>query len=478
MSAIELSLAFHADTPLYQQLYIHIRTLIRDGVLPDGTKLPSIRSLRQQINVSKTTIETAYQMLVEEGYARSKERLGIIVINPASQAHDIGTSQEASESRARSALSTEASKPNLRPESIIDFSLLNIDPQSFPLRLWKSTVTEALAVHSHSFHEYRTDPFGEWALRESLAAFLRNSRGVVCTPGQMIIGSGFGYSVQLLSRLFGSGTNIGIEEPGIAQVRLIFTQNGFNIVPYTVREQWLSYNAPTPRPDPLLYVTPSHRPDGASMPYAERLRLLQWAYDNEGYIIEDDYDGELRLSGKPVPSLQGLDKQGIVIYIGTFSKVFTPALRLNYMILPPNLIDRLRSFARTLSAPSRMDQWAMQLFIARGHWYRHLRRLRKIYRDKHEQLVRLIRSELPDTVRITSSGSGLHLALAITTDASAESLIRSASDEGVLVYGNQNTAQHAEQGEAEIYLGFGGLNGNEMEKGIRLLRKAWYGVIK
>ncbi|MFC5403437.1 PLP-dependent aminotransferase family protein [Cohnella soli] len=476
---MELSLAFQSDKPLYQQLYLHVRTLIQDGIVQDGVKLPSIRSLRQQINVSKTTIETAYQMLVEEGYARSKERSGIIVINP-----DIRTRPASSgappKQAARLALLPEA--PNPRPASgMIDFSLLNIDPQSFPLRLWKSTMAEALSANNSSLHEYHSDPFGEWTLRESLAAFLRHSRGVVCTPDQMIIGSGFGYSVQVLSRLFGNGATIGIEDPGIAQVRPIFTQNDFHIAPYTVSEQGLAYNLPSPdglhRPAPLLYATPSHRSDGASMPYAERLRLLQWAYDHEGFIIEDDYDGELRLSGKPVPSLQGLDKKGAVIYIGTFSKVFTPALRLNYMILPPNLLERLRAFARTLSSPSRMDQWAMQLFIARGHWYRHLRRLRRLYRDKHEQLVRLIRSELPAAVRITSSGSGLHLALTIATDASAESLIQSAREVGVLVYGNQNTTQRANQDEAEIYLGYGGLNGEEMEQGIRLLRQAWQAIM-
>ncbi|GGA01172.1 hypothetical protein GCM10008018_54430 [Paenibacillus marchantiophytorum] len=205
--------------------------------------------------------------------------------------------------------------------------------------------------------------------------------------------------------------------------------------------------------------------------------MLQWAYKNNGYIIEDDYDGELRLSGKPVPSLQGLDKNGVVIYIGTFSKVFTPALRLNYMILPPSLLEKLQNLDYILSGPSRIDQWAMQLFISRGHWYRHLRRMRKLYRIKHDFLVQLLHRHLPASVRVEFSGSGLHIELSITTKISTEKLIELARNEGVLVYGGQDAQTHSDQNEAKIYLGFGGIKEKDMERGVLLLKKAWSEVL-
>ncbi|MBO9596984.1 MAG: PLP-dependent aminotransferase family protein [Cohnella sp.] len=458
---MELTLVFHGGEPLYAQVYKHIRTLIQEGALAGGTKLPSVRSLKQQLNISKTTVETAYQMLLEEGYAYSKNRSGLIVVNPG----------PANPPRQRSALAVRIENQALTAEgTFIDFSLLTIDGDSFPLRQWKSVMGEALSLHADSVHQYG-DARGEYELRESVARYLRNSRGVACAPDQIIIGTGFSYSIQLLSRLFGDRVNVGIEEHGIAQVRSYFTDHRFPIVPYSLEGdvRWGDDFR-------ILYATPSHRPTGDPMSYLQRQQLLQWAYANQGYIIEDDYDGELRLSGNPIPSLQGMDKHGAVIYIGTFSKMFTPSLRLNYMVLPPELLGRLQSLEHMLSAPSRMDQWAMELFISRGHWYRHIRRMRRIYRIKLEALIRLIRSYMPDTARIGSSGSGLHIELSLTTEANADTLIAMAREEGVLVYGSPDPHIRSIGGNPKIYLGFGGVAESDMLLGVQALRRAWSAV--
>lgn len=227
----------------------------------------------------------------------------------------------------------------------------------------------------------------------------------------------------------------------------------------------------------LLYITPSHRPTGEPLSYVMRQQMLQWANKNRGYIIEDDYDGELRLSGKPIPSLQGLDKDGVVIYMGTFSKVFTPSLRMSYMILPLQLLEKLQLLDQVYSCPSRMNQWAMQLFMSRGHWYRHLRRMRKVYRLKHEALVQYIRTYMPDSVAVNSSGSGLHIELSITTPVNAEHLMELAKQEGVLVYGSQDNQMRLAGGNPKIYLGFGGIKVKDMDRGVQLLRKAWSTVL-
>lgn len=460
---MELYVAFQGDEPLYAQVYKHIRTLIQDGAIVGGTKLPSVRSLKRQLNISKTTVETAYQMLLEEGYVYSKNRSGLIVVN----LHPAKTRRQ----RSATAAPIEAREHPSEGE-FIDFSLLTIDGDSFPLRQWKTVMGEALSLHAGAVHRYG-DVRGEYELRESVAQYLRNSRGVVCDPSQIIIGTGITYSLQLLSRLFGDRVNVGIEEHGIAQVRAYFADHRFHIVPYSLEEdgQWGDAFR-------ILYATPSHRPSGDPMPYLQRQQLLLWAYVNQGYIIEDDYDGELRLSGNPIPSLQSMDKHGAVIYIGTFSKMFTPSLRLNYMVLPPELLAKLQSLEHTLSAPSRMDQWAMQLFISRGHWFRHIRRMRRIYRLKLETLVRLIRSHMPDTVWIGSSGSGLHIELSVMTEASADTLIALAREEGVLVYGSPDPHIRSIGGNPKIYLGFGGVSESEMQLGVQALRRAWSAVLK
>lgn len=469
---IELTLSFDDNSPLYRQLYNHIRFLIQHGILTDGMKLPSIRSLVQQLHISKTTVETAYHMLVEEGYVISKERSGLIVVH-SYQAFPTNNSDSFINKIEENKLDIKSKNTH---ENIIDFSLLTIDVDSFPLRLWKSVIGESLTLHNQSFHEYG-DAQGEYPLRESLAQYLHNSRGVICSPEQIVIGSGISYSIQLLSRLLGENISVGIEKSGIAQVRNIFTQNRFEIVPVSLdRHDELEQELDSKKIR-LLYVTPSHRPTGEALPYTIRQQMLKWAYENNSYLIEDDYDGELRLSGKPLPSLQGLDKNDAVIYIGSFSKVFTPALRLNYMVLPQHLLTKLKSLNQILSCPSRSNQWAMQLFISRGHWYRHLRRMRKIYRLKHDTLVQIISHNMPDSVQINSSGSGLHIELSIDTNVSVEKLIELARNEGVLVYGSQDPQLPSNSSKPNIYLGFGGIKEGEMVLGVQLLKKAWFSVL-
>ncbi|QHT62509.1 PLP-dependent aminotransferase family protein [Paenibacillus lycopersici] len=474
-SVIDLALTFDADEPLYRQLYSQIRTRIQDGVLKDGTKLPSIRSLGRQLGMSKTTIETAYHMLLEEGFVIGKERAGMIVVNPGAgrlkTAVPDARQEPAGESdaAAQAGGSGQGRAVRARP---IDFSLLTIDGDAFPVRLWKSVVGESIAIHADSLHDYG-DPQGEYAFRESLAHYLQQSRGVRCSPEQIVVGTGISSSLQLLARLLGERLAIGIEHPGIAQVGRIFRQNRLRLLPFAIPEGGGLAQELARHRIQALYVTPSHRPTGEPLPYAVRQQMLQWAYAHRSYIIEDDYDGELRLSGKPIPSLQGLDTGGAVIYLGSFSKVFTPALRMNYMVLPPRLAEGLHAIDPVFACPSRMNQWAMQLFMSRGHWYRHLRRMRKRYRVKRETLVELLRRHLPEAVRVGGSGSGLHLELSVSASAGAGRLIELARQAGVLVYGSQDEPARLDGGSPKIYLGFGGVKEEDMERGVRLLAEAW-----
>ncbi len=202
--------------------------------------------------------------------------------------------------------------------------------------------------------------------------------------------------------------------------------------------------------------------------------MLTWANLRNAYIIEDDYDGEFRYFGKPIPSLQSLDRQGRVIYMGTFSKAFTPALRMNYMVLPMEMLRKMHSIEHLLSSPSRIEQWAMQLFIEQGHWYRHIRKMRKKYREKHHRLIELMQTYFANGVDITGHSAGLHIQVTVKTHRTAEELVTLAASEGVRIYDlNSMWMNRNQSGYPQLYLGFGGINESEMETGILLLRKAW-----
>jgi GntR family transcriptional regulator/MocR family aminotransferase len=287
------------------------------------------------------------------------------------------------------------------------------------------------------------------------------------------------YSIGILTKLLRDTRRIAFEEPGYNLVRDQFMLNDCEILPIPVTDKGISLTDLEASTAQMVYVTPSHQfPTGCIMPYPERERLLEWAVARNAYIIEDDYDGEFRYLGKPIPSLQSLDSYERVIYIGTFSKALTPALRMNYMVLPPKLIERLSNMPHeVVYAPSRVEQWAMQTFIEQGHWYRHIRKVRNLYRKRHDYLIALIQDHLGKHVEITGQNAGLHIQLAVNKRQTSEHLVASAAEAGVKVYDfrkmwmemNQHPLKHP-----KLYLGFAGLSPADMEIGIRLLQKAWF----
>ncbi|WP_134685332.1 MocR-like pyridoxine biosynthesis transcription factor PdxR [Brevibacillus migulae] len=470
---LQLHLTTETDLPLYMQLYHQIRSHIRSGALSDGTRLPSVRSLQLQMNISKTTIETAYQMLLAEGYAISKPRSGLYVANPVGSRISLEMNKQVRDQQPGSSDTTIWSTAPAHIE--VDFKPSAVDEHTFPIRLWRKMLQNAIEGAGRELCQYG-DPQGEYSFRKVLAEYLRNSRGVICSPEQIIVGSGISYSVGILSTLFCEEIrHIAFEEPGYAPVRQQLIENGFELIPIAVHERGLSLSELENSAAQAVYVTPSHQfPTGGVVPYAEREQLLGWARSTNAYIIEDDYDGEFRYLGKPIPSLQGLDRDGRVIYIGTFSKAFTPALRMNYMVLPMELMGKARRIQEMFLGPSRIEQWAMQAFIEEGHWYRHIRRMRKTYRAKHQRLIELIQSHFGDKAEITGHSAGLHVQVTMKTRETAASLIRLAEQEGVRVYDfRQMWMNPAYEEYPKVYVGFGGIGHREMEKGIGLLQKAW-----
>lgn len=470
----EILLQDNSDQPIYLTLYKHIRNIIRNGDIADGMRLPSVRALQIQLNISKTPIETAYQMLISEGFVVSKPRSGLYVVNPNKTplAKLKGNELDGPIIQTNSQKSQQISTGNKR---IIDFDPTAVNTEKFPIRIWNKMVKEAIESNEVLLGKYG-DPQGEEKLRNLLAEYLFNSRGVHCTPEQIFIGNGMVNSIKIISILLKDIHNFAIEEPGYDLARNQLMLNGFELTPIHVEASGLSIKELETCSAKAVYVTPSHQfPTGCIMSYTKREHLLKWAFSNEAFIIEDDYDGEFRYIGKPIPSLQGLDDYGRVIYIGTFSKVFTPALRMNYMVLPKMLMDRLKDIPHEISStPSRIDQWAMSSFIEQGHWYRHIRRVRNLYRQRHQLLIKLIQEKLGHYVEITGQNAGLHIQLTVKTHQSVEILIETAATEGVKVYDFKNMWMSKKTGDfPRLFLGFGGVSEKDMEIGISLLKKAW-----
>jgi len=427
--------------PLYMQLYRHIRALIQNNDITDGAKLPSIRSLHQQSSLSKTTIETAYHLLLEEGYVISKPRSGLYVVNPQSILA-FGDLRDHNSTKLvhRSLIANEPAPSSTN--SMIDFDLLAVEGHSFPLSAWRTVLTDALSLNGGTIHQYG-DPRGEYALRVELTHYLKNSRGVSCSPDQIVIGSGISYSIHILTQLLSLPMNVTFEQDGIAQVGDLFAQHGWNIVPVPLHDHQLSIAELEDQNIQAIYVTPSQRPTGHPLPYNIRLEMLHFAYQHHAYIIEDDYDGEFRYTGRTIPSLQGLDHKGVVIYMGTFSKAFTPALRMNYMVLPLPLLERL-------------------------HTMEHI-----LYRKKHAKLTQLLALHFSDHIHIQGDHAGLHIELTLNTSYSAAKLIELALSEGVRVYSSQYAGLNSSNSLPRIYMGFGGIDVCDMERGIQRLKKAW-----
>ncbi|WP_419882970.1 PLP-dependent aminotransferase family protein [Peribacillus sp. B-H-3] len=360
-------------------------------------------------------------------------------------------------------------------EIIYDFSHGGVDAGSFPYTVWRRISSELL-VRDQSRLLFSGEYQGELSLRKELSRYLYHSRGVRCTPGQIIVGAGTQYLMMLLNLLIDKNAKIGVEDPGFHRTRAAFEHGGKMLIPLPLDEHGLKVNELKKTNANLVYVTPSHQfPYGMMMPLKRRKELLEWAQMQDGYIIEDDYDGEFRYSGKPIPSLQGLDADGRVIYLGTFSKSLIPSLRVSFMVLPQNLIEKNRGklsvYKQTVS---RFHQLTLYRFMKNGCFENHIHRIRTIYRKKHEVLLSSVRTHLGNRAEITGEKSGLHILLRIKDPRTEDFFINRALDYGVRVYPASIYYINQRGAYPEVLLGFGGLAECEIEEAIKRLADAWF----
>lgn len=466
-----------ANEPAYLRIYRYFKERILNGQIASNTKMPSIRSLSQHLGISRNPVETAYSHLVAEGYIVNKARSGYY--SAAIEQLDTDGLARPASNGISDAPAADRLAPNDDSDDVIDFSYDSMDMDHFPHTLWKKMTLQILRTTDMNLFSYG-DHKGEMRLRSLICKYLRQNRGVQCEPSQIIITSGTQQSVFILSSLLrGDYSPIGVEaamHPGIYR---IFKQQQLQPVPLALDIDGLSCEALSGLK--AVYVTPSHQfPYGMILPAAKRIKLLQWASRSNGYIIEDDYDSEFLYEGRPLPALQGLDNEGRVVYLGTFSKALAPALRLSYVVLPPALLAQFeREYADYDQTASRLSQKTMELFMEQGHLERHIRRMRKVYKEKRTVLMEAVRDSFGAEASVIGSASGLHIILQLAYCRDAAGLAQAARQIGVAIspvsnyeIAGRNAFPFTDPGAAYFVAGYGGLSAKQIRLGIRRLAEA------
>lgn len=462
----DLVIDFKEDgSHLYEQIYRHIKEEIRKGKLLYREKLPSTRSLAAYLQVSRSTVELAYEQLLSEGYIESVPYKGYFVAQ-VEELYRIGEN-DAGERRAEA----------VRPDKLAyDFSPNAIDMRFFPFGIWRRITKNTLSQDKKETFALG-EAKGDRKLRETIARYLHASRGVNADASQIIVGAGNDYLLMLLRYVLGEHRTIAFENPTYPRAYKIFRLFAGRLVTVPSDENGICVEALQGESADAVYVMPSHQyPTGIVMPIGRRLELLKWAAQEENrYVIEDDYDSEFRYRGKPIPSLQASDNGGKVIYIGTFSKSIAPAIRISFMVLPKKLMERYeQKYAVFSSTVSRIDQAVLNEFIQEGFFERHLNRMRKVYKEKHELLLEELKPFMKDFA-LSGENAGLHVLLTDRRGRSEKELKETAASVGVRVYGISEALVEPRQEScaATVLLGFGGLTEEQIMAGIERLKSAW-----
>ncbi|WP_338708304.1 PLP-dependent aminotransferase family protein [Paenibacillus amylolyticus] len=470
---IDLTLLLNKESgdPLYAQLYHYIKKDILNGKLPADSRLPSIRSLSSHLHISRNTVDMAYQQLLAEGYVQSRPRSGLYIMDLKLEA--LPLSHVVSKNWLENSIQDS-------PEIRYNFRYGDVDAEHFPFATWRKLSNQSLIQNQMKLFSYG-DPLGEPGLRSEIANYLHSSRGVNCSPDQIIIGAGVQYLLGVLSGLIDNVSHgIAMEDPGYDGVRTVFQHKGLNIHPIPLEADGLHIHKLYKSNSRIVYITPSHQfPYGMVMPLAKRMQLLKWATDQNGIIIEDDYDSEFRYVGKPIPSLQSLDTQQRTVYLGTFSKCLLPSLRIAYMVLPHALVElhRKQDYRLYDQTVSPFQQNTLELFMSNGHWEAHIRKMRKVYRQKQFTLISMIQKMMGAQVTIVGEDAGLHILLRVHNGMDEHKLIATAEKEGVQVYPvSPFWAQPAQAEQSMVQIGFGGLSIEDITEGVYALHRAWFGV--
>ena len=457
-SSSEIGIDRDDREPIQQQIARQIRSLVLSGRLKPQARLPSTRALSEELAVARATVVEAYEQLVSEGYLETRSGSGTRVAAELPESLLTAPAQEKAQAGPRGGQKREPARP---------FRSGLVDWENFPHEEWGRLLGRFWRNPPVALLEHN-DPFGWMPLRQEIARHLYEWRGIGCAPEQVIVTAGGLDAFDLIGRaILNPGASVWFEEPGYVTARRIFSLGGVEAVPVPVDAEGLMVSegiarAPNAR---AAFVTPArHYPTGVTMPLARRLELLDWAAEAEAIVIEDDYDSEYRYVGRPLPALMSLDERARVIYTGTFSKVFSPIVRLGYIVVPKALVHRFRVERVSHGAPpSLMAQPALAEFMGSGAFAIHIRRMRRIYAARRRALIEALKPADGRLYRIDASPAGLMLLLRLPDDARDEQMVQELAAHGIdaLSLSSHHAGLNRQQG---LLLSFAGFSEDDLGK--------------
>jgi GntR family transcriptional regulator/MocR family aminotransferase len=448
-----------APEPFYRQIYDRICGAIASGALKPGDRIPSARAMATELGLARGTVDMAYSLLAAEGY-----------ILPRGQAGTTVTPHLEPRARLSRVPQVIPARPSaFRPDSILPFQMGLPALDAFPRKIWarlgaRSVRTLQPASMAHP------SVFGTQALRAEIAAYLQVSRGINCGPSQVFVTSGYRHSLELISHaLLKGGDQVWVENPGFPPTRELLTHLAMKTVAVPVDAAGLMVSdgiasAPHAR---AAIVTPAHQsPLCVSLSLPRRMALLEWAAQAEAWIVEDDYDGEYRYVSRPLPALKSLDRDGRVLYCGTFSKVLFPSLRLAYLVVPEAQVGRFEEIAEAFAGGSpELTQTIVTAFIQEGHFARHIQRMRKLYAGRRTLTVKALQSVLRESVSIDPQPGGMHLILRLREQRSDRELVRQMRDHGLYAEALSDWTM-TQDGPSALLLNFTNVDSVEAAEGL------------
>jgi GntR family transcriptional regulator / MocR family aminotransferase len=473
------------ECPIYRQLYDWFRSEITQGRMRPGQRVPSTRCMAADLQLSRISVFNAYAQLQSEGYLETFAGSGTCVARTIPD-DTFGFVRPPGRKSSEGVIA----KSGLRRLSVRAEALLKVPSESwlhnlgpfrvslpaldqFPIGIWSKLVARHSRRLSRSVMAYG-DAMGHLPFREIVAEYLSTFRGVRCESSQILVTTGSQQALQMSAQvLLNLKDQVLMEEPGYPGARLAFTAAGAELIPSHVDSEGMIVPEINRRGGHarIAYVTPSHQyPLGMTMSAARRMSLLQWAVRSDAWIIEDDYDSEYRFGSRPIASLQGMDAHGRVIYVGTFSKVLFPALRLGYMVVPKDLLAAFRAARDAADIfPSTLYQAVLTDFIGEGHFARHIRRMRMLYMDRRKALVGAIRSQMAEILEVIGAEAGMHLVALLPPGTRDGSVSKHATQNGISAMPLSSCYLKAPKREG-LVLGYGGVNSRQIQDGIRKLR--------
>lgn len=426
--------------PLYQQLYEYIAREIREKRLDENEKMPSKRALSSHLGISVNTIETAYEILVQEGYLDARPRSGFYV--------------RYIDTPIKKAVFTEEKQEENSEKYRADFRTNAVDIKSFPYATWVKLSKEIMYNNPELLEAGNGK--GDYELRRNIAKYLTEFRGVSCAANQVIVGAGIEYLLMIIMELLGEKRVYAMENPGYGKINTLLKNNGLGVRYIELDENGISVKKLCKTDAEIVYITPSHQfPTGIVMPVDRRIELLKWAKEKKGrYIIEDDYNSEFNFSKKPVTALQGISGGENVIYLNTFSRALAPSIRVAYMVLPIELLEiyeqRFSGYSPTVSS---FEQRTLSRFISEEYMSRHLNRVKNIYKKRRDALIEAF-AQSPYDVKISGERAGLHI---IVKGSDTEKIVNAAKKNGIKLYCEDDYYFTPHKAENVIIAGYAGV---------------------